>query len=131
MKKHVVKWSLAFIALVAVAGLLWGVYRSTRPEPVEGNKTITVAMQYDDTNKTVTIKTNHTYLRGALEQENLVTGDESAYGLFVTEVNGRKADAAKQEWWCFTKGGITLETGVDTVPITDGDSFEITLKTGW
>ncbi len=131
MKKNVVKWLLAFVALLVVAGALWGVYQATRPEPVQGNKTITVLMQYDDVNKTVSIQTDHEYLRGALEQENLVIGDESEYGLFVTAVNGREADNAKQEWWCFTKGGETLNTGIDTTPIADGDSFEVTLKTGW
>ena len=39
--------------------------------------------------------------------------------------------SAAQEWWCFSKGGEDLSTGVDTTPIADGDTFEATLKTGW
>ena len=46
-------------------------------------------------------------------------------------VDGVTADEAKQQWWCFTKGGETLMSGVDTTPIEDGDCCEITLTTGW
>lgn len=80
---------------------------------------------------TKTISTDAEFLRGALEQENLIAGDESQYGLFVKTVNGITADDANQEWWCFTKGGETLFTGVDTTPIADGDKFEITLTVGY
>ena len=71
------------------------------------------------------------YLRGALEQEALIAGEESDYGLFVKTVDGVTADDANQEWWCFTKGGEMLETGVDSTPIADGDTFEITLTQGY
>ena len=66
-----------------------------------------------------------------MEQEKLIAGDESEYGLFVKTVDGRTADDAKQEWWCFTKGGETLMTGVDDTPIADKEKFEITLTVGW
>lgn len=49
----------------------------------------------------------------------------------VTTVNGVTADSSLEEWWCFTKGGETLNTGVDSTPIADGDHFEITLTTGY
>ncbi|MBQ9965086.1 MAG: DUF4430 domain-containing protein, partial [Clostridia bacterium] len=90
-----------------------------------------VQIAYDDVTKSVNIDTNAEYLRAALEEKNLISGDESEFGLFVKVVDGRTADDAKQEWWCFTKGGETVMTGVDTTPIADGDTFEITLKTGY
>ena len=49
----------------------------------------------------------------------------------MTAVNGIAADDSKQEWWCFTKGGEEMMTGVDTTPIADGDAFEITLTEGY
>ena len=70
-------------------------------------------------------------VRGALEQEGLVQGDESEYGLFVTVVDGETADSEQQQWWCFTKGGEMLMTGVDDTPIADGEQYEITLTIGW
>ena len=70
-------------------------------------------------------------LRGALEQESLIAGSESDYGLYVVTVDGETADEAQQQWWCFTKSGEMLMTGVDDTMIADGDAYEITLTTGW
>ena len=121
--------AVALVLAIAVAAAVWAF---TRPETAAGGKTLTVDIVYDDTEKTVEITTDAEYLRGALEQENLVSGEESEYGLFVTEVDGRTADSEKQEWWCFTKNnGETVNTGIDETPIADGDKFEITLMTGW
>lgn len=128
------KWSgllIGFVVLAVVVAAAVVIYVKTRPEPQEGAKTITIQMVYDDVDTTVMINTDAEYLRGALEEKNLIAGDESEYGLFVKTVNGRTADDTKQEWWCFTKGGETLMTGVDTTPIADGEVFEATLKVGY
>ena len=61
----------------------------------------------------------------------LIAGDESEYGLFVKTVDGETADDANQEWWCFTKGGEMLMTGVDDTMIADGEQYEATLTVGW
>ncbi len=98
----------------------------------EALKTVTVeVVSADQSKKSFKIETDEEYLRGALEQEKLVEGTESEYGLFVKTVNGYTADDSKQEWWCITKGGQTVETGVDTTPISDGDKFELTLTVGY
>lgn len=122
---------IGFVVLALVVTAAAVIYVRTRPEPQEGAKTIEVQIVYDDVDTTVTIDTDAEYLCGALEQEKLIAGDESEYGLYVKTVNGRTADDSKQEWWCFTKGGETLMTGVDTTPIADGDTFEVTLKVGY
>ena len=70
-------------------------------------------------------------MRGVLEGAGLIAGDASEYGLFVKTVDGYTVDDANQEWWCFTKGGEQVNTGVDTTPIADGDHFEITLTVGY
>jgi len=95
-------------------------------------KTITVDVVYTDkTSDSFVIKTKESTLRAALEQENLVQGTESDYGLYIDTVNGVTADADKQEWWCLTKGGEMWSNGVDTTDISDGDQYELTLTTGW
>ena len=104
----------------------------TQAEPQVGTKTITVQIIVDGTDTvTKSIQTDAEYLRGALEEEDLIAGEDGPYGLFVKTVNGITVDDAKQQWWCFTKGGEDLFTGVDDTPIADGDAFEITLKTGY
>lgn len=94
--------------------------------------TITVQVKGSDGNVTdFVIKTDEEFLRGALEQENLVEGDESEFGLYVKVVNGEKADYdADGAYWAFYKGDEYLMTGVDTTPIADGDLFRIEYTVG-
>lgn len=123
---------LAVVALVAVVAIALGLWVALKPQAAQGEKTITVNVVFaDGTQNSHTISTSEEYLRGALEQENMIAGDESEYGLFVTTVNGVTADDSKEQWWCFTKGGESLATGVDSTPIADGDAFEITLTEGY
>lgn len=126
------------VALIAVIAILLGVYLNNRQPATSGSKTITVSV-FDtvgstEASNTATITTSEEYLRGALEQEDSgisISGSESEYGLFVTTVDGVTADDSKQQWWCFTKGGEMLNTGVDSTPIADGDTFEIILTEGY
>ena len=120
------------LALILAAALMAGAYALFMPKGQEGAKQITAqVVGVDGASKEFAIQTDSEYLRGALEEQNLIAGDESEYGLFVKTVDGYTADDSKQEWWCFTKGGETMMTGVDTTPIADGDHFEITLTTGY
>lgn len=119
------------LALVLVVAALIGIYFATRPATSAADKTITATVVANGEEEAFTIHTDEEYLRGALESIDLIAGEESEYGLFVTTVNGIPADDANQEWWCFTKGGESLNTGVDSTPIADGDAFEITLTVGY
>lgn len=119
------------LALVLVVAALIGIYFATRPATSAADKTITATVVANGEKEAFTIHTDEEYLRGALESIDLIAGEESEYGLFVTTVNGITADDANQEWWCFTKGGESLNTGVDSTPIADGDAFEITLTVGY
>ena len=131
-KKSSKKVVWAVVGLVIVAAILAGVYFLFAPKGSAGEKTITVeVVTLDGSDTETTITTDAEFLRGALEQENMIEGTESDYGLFVTTVNGVTADDSKEQWWCFTKGGESLATGVDSTPIADGDAFEITLTEGY
>ena len=123
-------FNIVLAVMVLAALLCW---KQFAPQAVEGGKTITVEVVHGDgSEKTFTISTDSENLRGALEQEEgLIVGDESEYGLFVTTVDGETADSANEEWWCFTKGGEALMTGVDDTMIADGEQYEITLTVGY
>lgn len=126
------KWILGIVALAVVAALLVGAYLLWMPKGTQGTKALQVQVVHQDgTGKELALKTDQEFLRGALEEVSLISGEESAYGLFVKTVDGYTADDGKQEWWLFTKGGEELFTGVDATPVADGDHFEITLKTGY
>ena len=127
-KTIIIVASVLVLLLVAFAI----VYTQVIAKPVEGAKSITIeVVGVDELVTTTQINTDEEFLRGALEQEGMIEGEESDYGLFVLTVNGYTGDAANQEWWAFTKDGADLMTGVDDTPIMDGDKFEITLTVGY
>lgn len=121
---------IAAAVLIVIAAVLLIVSHNNQPVTVEGAKTITVAIIPDaEHEKNYTIHTDEDFLRGALEQEGLIEGTESEYGLYVTRVDGIAADESLRQWWCFNDGeGNMLMTGVDTTPIADGDTFQIVLS---
>lgn len=131
MKKKT-KIIVAVVTLVAVIAAMAGVYFVTRPDTAEGSKKIIVeVIGKDEASKEFKIKTDREYLGEALQDEKLVEGSMGQYGLFITTVNGYTADSTKQEWWCITKDNGIVNTSADTTPISDGDHFELTLKTGY
>lgn len=122
----------AVIALVIIVVMIVAVILCVTLVNNSGKKTITVDVTHlDGTTNTFTIKTKEEFLRGALDQENLIEGTDSDFGLWVTAVDGETADDAKEQWWGFTKSGEYVDTGVDSTPIADGDHFEFTLNTGY
>lgn len=122
---------IAAVVLLLIAGALLLIEGSKKPVPIEGSKTITVTViQEGMEDKVFTIHTDAEFLRGALEQEKLIEGTESQYGLYVTTVDGVTADESLRQWWCLNDGeGNMLDTGVDSTPIADGDAFQFVLST--
>lgn len=128
-KKKVI---IAVVALIAAVCVFAGVYFAFgRPETSAGSKTVTIEVTAPDYSNTHKIKTDAEFLGDALKEEGIIEGEESQYGLFITSVDSIKADDSKQQWWCITKGGADVMTGVDVTPIADGDTFELTLKEGY
>ncbi|WP_369298121.1 DUF4430 domain-containing protein [uncultured Neglectibacter sp.] len=95
-------------------------------------KNITVTVVHKDgSSKDFPIAASGETLREALEQEKLIEGEERQYGLFITAADGETANSDNQEWWCVTKGGEQVNTGIDGVKIADGDTYELTLTVGY
>ena len=128
-KRKTLALVLALIALVLIVALVWFV---NRPQAVTGSKTVTVEVVHGDgTEKAFIIRTDADSLRQACEEQDLIAGRESEYGLFVLTVDGETADESIQQWWCITKGGEEHFYGVDDTMIQDGEQYEFTLKPGW
>lgn len=89
--------------------------------------TITVdVIGSDGKTTTFTIKTDKTNLRGALEQENLVQGEEGPYGLYIKTVNGETADYdVDGAYWAIYEGDVPAMTGVDGINITEGGHYKL------
>lgn len=130
MKAKNKKILIALASLLGAIVILAGAYFIFVPKGQAGAKEIAVQVMFaDKSTKDFDIKTNAEFLGDALLDEKIVEGDMGQYGLFITKVDGVAADAAKNEWWCITKAGEQVNTGADTTPIADGDTFELTLST--
>ena len=122
--------ALALVLVLAVAALF--VWQAAKPETHQGSKEIVVNIDHlNGDDASYTIYTDAEYLRAALEQENLIEGTESQYGLYVTSVDGEAADESKQEWWGYSVNGKFAELGVDSQPVADGAVSDFVLHVGW
>lgn len=119
---------VAVVALAAVAALLLGIWYVSRPQVQEGSKTFVVEIVHaDGSAKEFTCHTDEEYLGPVLVAEGLIEGEEGPYGLYITAADGETAEG--NQWWCVTRDGQMVETGVDATPVADGDHFELTMST--
>ena len=124
------KTLFAVAALAVAAALMLGIWYFTKPQTQVGAKTVVVEVVHgDESSREFTYHTDLEYLGELLLAEQLAEGEDSAYGLFITTVDGEAAQDSLHQWWCITKGGGRVDTGADTTPIADGDHFELTLST--
>lgn len=125
------KTIIAIIALVAVVGLMLGVWALTRPEKNENAKTITVSVVHaDGSTKTFTYETEEAYLGKVLYAEGLIKAEGVDEGMFNV-VDGEKADwNVNQSYWSLYVGEEYATQGVDTTPINDGDAFKLVYTLG-
>lgn len=134
--KKIINFGLLFLLLfVTCAGCsknaeirdLWGsaIY-TENTEFGTGEKTLSVTVSADEKSVTFTVHSDKKTVGEALQEHNLIDGDEGPYGLYVKSVNGIVADYdVDQSYWAFTKGGESLQTGVDGEEFSDGDYYEL------
>ena len=93
----------------------------------KGDKDIAVTVVYEDkSEKTFEISTDAEKLGQALFEEGLVFEEEYKTG-YYQHIDGVRADYTLDgAWWCVTKSGEMTTVGTNDLPISDGDSFEIT-----
>ena len=120
------KLIIAVIAIVAVIGIMLGVYAATRPEAQQGSKTITVTVIHSDgTEKTFTYHTDAEYLAEVLLAEELVTGSDSEFGLTIESVDGETADWNDGVFWAIYIGEEAASTGSSGIAVTDGGVYKL------
>lgn len=125
MKKRILALALALAMVFALCAC-------GEKQTAADTKTVTVTVVHGDgSTKDFTVKTDKELLGEALTDEKLIEGENGPYGLFVKTVDGETVDDANQEWWCLTKGGESVETGVDSTPVEDGAAYEWTLMVGY
>ena len=120
--------SALLLVLLLIGAAL--VYFRFAPQGTAGDKEIVFEVTHaDGTVRSFDIATDSENLLGALEQESLISGTEGQYGLYVDTVDGETADEALRQWWCFSKDGAMLNTGVEDTMILDGEHYEALIST--
>lgn len=126
------KLILVAAALIACVAVMLGVFLATRPETVEGSKTVTVTVVHKDgSEKVFTCHTDEEYLGKVLVNENIVVGSYGEFGLYFDTADGEKADwNVDNGWWQVFVGEEAAITGADQIPIADGDTFKLVYTIG-
>ncbi len=93
----------------------------------EGKLTLAVEVAAEEKSITFTLHTDGETLGEALLENELVSGEESEFGLYIKFVNGIEADFDKDgSYWSLSKDGEYLMQGADSTPIADGEHYELT-----
>ena len=93
-------------------------------EVVEATFTF-ICTHLDGTQETFTITTTEEFLREALEEEELISGDDGEFGLYVKTVCGEYLDYnVNGKYWALYVGGQYGMNGVDDTPVVDGETYE-------
>ena len=91
-----------------------------------GAKAVTVQVTFDEKTVTFTVKTDKDTVGAALLENELITGEDSQYGLYIKSVNGIVADFdVDQSYWAFYIDGEYALSGVDTTQITEGAIYQL------
>ena len=131
MKKQT-QLTMSLLALVAVVALFAGLYLSSRPQPVPGEKSVTVSVLHSNgKEKTFRFQTDHIYLGDLLLAEGLVKGETGPYGLYIKEVDAETADfAADGAYWALFEAEEYAMQGADVTVLEDGDTFSLVYTLG-
>ncbi len=128
-RKKIIIGAVILIVLLAAFAVIYAVFG---PKAAQGSKEY--ILKVVDDNGETTEYTGHTdaeYLRGALEElekadDLTIEGEESDYGLFIDTVNGVTADYSKDKaYWALYVNGEYGNYGVDSQPVTDGDTYSL------
>ena len=132
MKKTWIWITAAVVALALLVAGMGMLYQKFRPQPVEGDKHITVTVVHKDgSQKEFTYDTNEEFLGTLLQAQGVIQGEMGQYGLMISTVDGELADwNVDQGYWALYIGQDYATTGVDTTPITDGASYSLVYTIG-
>lgn len=106
-----------------------GTTAPTEPDGItklgSGQITFNFSVVEKDGNETkFEIHTDKTTVGEALQELNLIEGEQSAYGLYVKKVNGILADYdVDGTYWAFYENGEYATSGVDTTNIVAGATY--------
>lgn len=92
----------------------------------EGATTVTVKITADEKTVTITLNTDKADLAEAMLAEGLCAGEEGDYGLFISYVNGIRADYNLDGgyYWSLVVNGEVSTVGASGTPIIGSSVYE-------
>ena len=129
----------AFVALIAIVLVIFNNYKpqsqsapadETQTEAAaEGSKNIIIEVKDSEGNVTTyEVTTDAEFLRQAMDEAEGLTydGSDSEFGMMVEVVNGEQAIyTVDNAYWAFYVNGEYGQYGIDSQPVTDGDTYSI------
>ncbi len=110
------------------------VYFRFSPRPA-GNGQKAYTLEVSDGNKSIQYsgKTDSEYLSDLMDELKDTESFEyesgaGDFGMFITAVNGVKADDGEKTYWAIYVNGEYGQYGADQQPVNDGDSFALKLE---
>ncbi|MBP8968885.1 MAG: DUF4430 domain-containing protein [Lachnospiraceae bacterium] len=120
-----------FVALIALVLIIYNLNKpQAQPEVTnEGSKNIIIEVKDSEGNVTTyEVTTDAEFLRQAMDEAEGLTydGSDSEFGMMVEVVNGEQAIYAEDNaYWAFYVNGEYGQYGIDSQPVTDGDTYSI------
>lgn len=95
-----------------------------------GNKQFNfTAVDGNNTEYKFIINTDKTYVGEALDELNLLEGNEGDFGLYVNKVNGIYAQyEVTGTYWAFYIDGAYASVGIDMAEITENTAYEMKIE---
>lgn len=125
---------LVIVLVVVVAVLaLYGYNTFLAPTSIEGDKEVTleIIIEKEEVDKSFSFNTDLEYLYDLLEENKEELGfayEESNYGKMLAELINYNADESKNEYFHIYVNGVDATTGMEQIPLNDGDVYKIELK---
>lgn len=128
--KKLLSFLLCFVLIAAMALTATACNETAREDENEDPRSFTFIVVDADGNETsFSITTKKKLVSAALLDENLIEGDEGAYGLYVKKVNGILAEyETTGTYWAFYINGEYAITGVDKTQVADGATYSFKVE---
>lgn len=118
-------------ALVLLVALFIGIWWRYAEKSTVGSKSIVITVTYEDkAQQSYKLKTDAQYLKEAAQTVLTLDGEDTQYGYTVYSINGVEANFNKgNAYWALYVNGEYGNYGVDTQPVTDGDTYAFVYET--
>ena len=91
----------------------------------KGEHVLSITIEMADKSILLTIKTDASTVKDALDEHDLIDGEQQSIGYMMTTLNGVRADYTLDgAYWGFYQNGEYMMTGIDSTPITGDAAYE-------